>query len=286
LEDSIQARLELGATREEAEQEALTAFGEVNRVGEEVRRREPRMDKGFTVTVLGMAAFVVWAVNQRQMSNVWFFWLGLYATLHVAFIVTSLRVRRPQLLIFALVLLPLWLGNAAFRSTREITVFFPDAVGGSTIIRSEAAERARQYKNSASVFDSRSTKLLAAYTSYIKGESDLALKRGSIFDNREHLRLRPQPNRAVGEADWNRWLGLILRFNGVTGRQQWERARLVESAVSRPWWAELPYQLGPALDRTGVLQILGMNGGGHILLWAIGTRARRRKARKGPLTLA
>lgn len=281
LEDSIQARLELGATREEAERAALAAFGEAHRVGEEVRKREPKFDRGFTVTFLAMAAFAFWAVNQGQMGKIWFAWLALYAALHIAFVVKSLRVQRPQLLIFAVVLLPLWLGNAIVRSTQETTVFFSDSVGGSRIVRAEAAQRVRHFEESAAKYVSRSDELLAAYTRYVKGESDLALKRGSLYDSKGNLLLRSQQNRTLGEADWNHRLGLTLRMNSLSGQRHWENARRIQAASERPWWAELPYQLGPAFDRTGVLQILGMYGGGHILLWAVGVRSRRPKTRRG-----
>lgn len=101
LEDSIQARLELGASLAEAEAQALAAFGEAHQVREEVRRREPSASVASRLYVMGtgyLVAALFILISYRLYdrfpnAGLWFFQLLVIVAL--GFAGCSFRARRP-----------------------------------------------------------------------------------------------------------------------------------------------------------------------------------------------
>jgi hypothetical protein len=109
LEDSIQARLELGATPIEAERQALAVFGAAGSIGEEARRREPMVDRNFLGASVAVVAFWVGAYFSAPLSDAMKDLMMLcFIGLHVFFVAFAAKTRRFQTKALAGVLGSAW----------------------------------------------------------------------------------------------------------------------------------------------------------------------------------
>ncbi|RYG24791.1 hypothetical protein EON82_09430 [bacterium] len=97
LEESIQARLELGASLGEAERQALAEFGTAASIGEEARRRDAKIDRGFLGVSMAVAAFWVGAFFSAPLSDSMKDLMMLcFIGLHVFFVAFAAKTRRFQ----------------------------------------------------------------------------------------------------------------------------------------------------------------------------------------------
>lgn len=110
LEESIQARLELGASEEEAERQALAEFGSAKQIGTESRRQESTVDRGFLAISLAVLVFWIDAISigppSDALNDVL---LLLLLALHVLFLRAAARTRRFQAETLAYVLGGAWM---------------------------------------------------------------------------------------------------------------------------------------------------------------------------------
>lgn len=97
LEESIQARLELGASPEEAERQALAEFGSPKQIGTQTRRQDGKIDREFLAASLLVIFFWVTALTVGPPSDALNDFLSLVLiVVHVLFIRAAAKARRFQ----------------------------------------------------------------------------------------------------------------------------------------------------------------------------------------------
>lgn len=279
LEDSVQARLEMGESREEAEVAAVAAFGRIVDMREEVRRRRGAIDRPFVTVTIG---FVLFYLYLRSSASTFLSLptLAIVLFLHGMFAVTSVRAHRPQWKAFVALACVLWVGMAASRTGSE--VFVGHSYPGQTVQRSRVADEVRQTEKSLDEVWDRASLLGGEHANFLAGVSGLSPREGrtvpmGIRD------LAPSPSRTEGERRWNvalRYLKMVTLSDAARFGTRWTA---LQEAAQRPWSKDFVLQLLPEEEKVALMQGLGGYAAAHVLLWTLGAAIRRRKTRRATL---
>jgi hypothetical protein len=242
LDAAIEARVELGTPPEQAEREAVEAFGKpkalIQRLSDVHRPKRAMVDGPFTAVAVVCTAFQLWMMSARSLPNyVLLVWLAML----VVFLIQSWRVRRLQILVFSALLVPLLCVVTVAQSFTYVTLPLepPD--------RAERANlRALEVESLKNL--ERNRRFLAqieeGYQRYVAGEP--------IAPGRTGFGSGDAPNfhtitdlEAAGER-WARALPAMRRLIGTTQADQSKRIELVRLARSQPWWFQIPGEVLPA----------------------------------------
>ena len=275
LEDSIQARLELGVTPEEAEREALAAFGEARRIGQEVRRREPLIDRRFLLVALTSVVYWAWFGYGRSFPG-WAFvpLVGTAFALHGAYLLASLKARRPQLLTLLLIFVPLWIAISAPNTVGDLVVPFP---GGERVVEPFFIGTPQRHRAFATSIRTRHQNLWTAYDRFVQGEIQGSPGRFSArFDARNAPLLAPHRD---GAARWRVALERSASDLSVARNNELLAATIERGGSSH--WRALPYEMAKTFRQTG-WPLASTYFGMHLFGWSFGVLLRRRKASRRP----
>ncbi len=266
LEDDIQARLELGATLEGAEREAIRAFGSAEVLGTEIKRREPKAELAFSFGAVGMAVFFGTLLNVSLDAVFGSLSFLVFSGLSAAILWGSFLARRPQILTLV----------ALFVATLGVS-----SIVASFTIRTTDETRVPYRK-------SQIPGQLAQMRGWTFGhERDLA---HFTDDYDRFLRGGPTsiPNIAARPDDpkFNRWakaalLDRIERVSEALTRDRRTESEL-EEAAARPWWRQSPYAPASVFQEIWP-SFLGL-GAVHLIVWGFGVawRADRKRRRLPP----
>jgi hypothetical protein len=279
LEESIQARLELGDTPEEAERQAVAAFGRAERIGDEVRSHESRIDRRFLLAFLSVIVF--WAVMGvgRSFPD-WMLipMLALLAGVHIAFALTSAWVRRIQWRTFAILLLPCLLLRAIPDAKTYVTVEAP--WGATRTLRATLAETARDNRKRWRKELDQIAGLQSAYGRFVAGKIDLSPSRIPSYHPDGTPKLYFRESRAAAASLWRVSLGNANRVQQTEGEaSRWSEN--LENAIGRLWIAEIPFSLIEVFKAEGWGPLLAY-GSIHVWGLAFGAVWRRFRARRQP----
>ena len=269
LEESIQARVELGATAEEAEREAILAFGAAERVGREAAPRGPLVDRRFALWALCAVAY--WLIFAPRSWPDWvaFPLLLLGLALHVGFWLALARARRPQWVAFAAIFGTLWLAFSV-----------PSALDRAEFIRDNIAGGLARNRAWHALLDRKERSFGEKYARFAVGLDDRSPSRVATFEPDGTLKLFERPDRATAAVQWSQGL------RSATMGLHYERAELAQSDARQawlartPWYGLLPEEMGRLFVRSG-----GCVGafylGTHFFAWVFGWALRRRRPRQG-----
>lgn len=282
LEHSIQARLELGATPEEAEAEAIAAFGTAQAVGDEAKWREPRIDRRFLLSCLVVLLFWGWVGTIQSLPD----WMAIPFVLiagavHVAFVVASLYARRIQAIALGAILVPLWLGWSTKQAADHV---YANLRGGLyRTDRLRLADEIRSQRAWADQIGSEAETLLAGHEAFLKNGSTLSPSRSVSYTEDGKLRLFRRASRTEAEAYWDEAAGAAARRSHERSAANLRRrAQVLEDAGNAPWWPHVPSEM--VFTITGeVGAIFTTYGALHLAGWFAGWALRRRKGRNGTL---
>ena len=280
LEDSIQARLELGQSFEEAQREAIAAFGSTKALADAVRLCEPKIDRPLAFASLGiLASFTLLC---RDGANEF---LVLVATLslvvaHVVFLTSAFQARRFPIRTAVLLSGALWLSASLIDSTVRGTDLQSLRFDfyGSDYRRAEIPSRIRSLEARIQAERRQAEALVMNYARYARAETGFAP--GASQSGQGWTNLRSAPSAAVADERWR--TAMTSGMQGIYAEIAAEEATAYElsEAEIRPWWMELPY----AMARNIVATVLALAGYSvlYSAVWMVGrmlreTRLRRRR---------
>lgn len=280
LEDSIQARLELGATPEEAEREALIAFGKTADVVQESRPREPWIDRRFLGAALAVVAYWAFFGGGRSFPD----WvaapmLALFAVVHGGYLFAGSRTRRFQGATLALVLLPLWVGLSVIKAQGQVAIDGPS--GPQLWSRGTLRQDAADHRRFANTLRTKYQTLLHENARYRSGEIATCPSRTPGFDEAGRLLLYAHGPALANE----RWKDALRHGADAANRVAPNNDRLaerLEAAVDAPSWSAVPLAAVAVFKASG-WPVASAYVGMYAWAWTLGFALRRRSGRGGAL---
>jgi len=282
LAESIQSRLELGMSPEEAEREAVAVFGTAHAIGQETRRRESRIDRPFLFSCLAVVAFWGFVGSLRAALPEWATPLFAIAAvgIHAAFIVTSVYARRLQAVTLALVLGPLWLGWATFQAATHVVGPTPYSDDDYRTHREWVPDEIRNDRAWAAQIRRQRRRLARDHARFLRDGGDLSPSRQASFTPAGELRLFRRSDHAKAATLWNAALENARITDEQAARTIEANAAALEAAARAPWWPQIPkemvYALGESVGPFAVVYDVI-----HVTAWLTGAFLRRRRSRGG-----
>lgn len=211
--DGIEGRIELGLSPEEAEHEAVAAFGSAQAVGREMAAKEPLIDRSFLLASLAIVAYGLVVGGGRSFPN-WasFAIAGAAALAHCFFWWSSTKAKRPQWVVLAIILIPTCLGLAVHQAVADQAFVHANLAGGR--------ERNRALRD---LIAQKERSLSEGFATFIASGEPQSPSRVPTFDEGGTLQLFERPNRRAAVAGWQE----AIHYGGLGLRL--ERERLAQS---------------------------------------------------------
>lgn len=235
LDESIRARIEYGDTPEEAIRGAIAAFG-VAEAAVPPKPKDKRFDRLFLGGLAGFCSLYAGAFLGPSDPAATIILVGMLLCL-IAGIVGTWMSRRIHWRGFAMVAIPLWVAIAAALSV----VYITPVPGQYRLNRSTLPESIAQMEKSMFVQAATIRNIEGAYAVF-KREGGLQIARDFDPDTGA-IKFRRARDEAHAERAWDLLYSELPEMRkGMAETEAW-----IESARSpRPWYAEIPYQLGEA----------------------------------------
>ena len=278
LDDSIQARLELGLTAEEAEWEAIAAFGTARRVGREVARQEPWVDRRFLAAVVGLVLVVLGTIHSpaHVSDGVACAFGALIILAHVALVVASVYPRRFQVATLAFVYFSLGLGYSIQQA--ETQVYVPTPGGVYRISRAFLPHRVADSRASIDDLLRHAQTLREGYAEFRRNDSIRSPSPSGGTAADKPLRLYPRAARAEAEANWRSAIGKGDEYVRTAIPMIEDGIRRLKAAAHAPWWLAIPFEIGHTVTEFGGFALAYTSL--YAIAWLSGGLIRRRNRRR------
>lgn len=240
LEASVQARLETGESLEEAEVNAIRAFGPVTKIiaslGEVHVPRPKRISRPFLLSALALLGSYSFAFGFPSASVGMAIFAAVLAAL-LWFVVASFRVRRLQLLAILVAAVPCWLIIAVLNSTHSTTF------GINSFRTSELPHLASTLNESARTITAYADAYENAFRRFKEEGGNMGLRGFNTRTGVVILRKLPDHEAAVRSWQFVEEDLREMRRGALDAQRQADAAL---AAYDRPWFANIPGNLLPA----------------------------------------